>query len=125
MTDQPVKRAKGFSIMCPFQEYPQQRENFFSKNPGCKVIEEIKTLTLAQMQMAPMEIPGMRSIQVPQQVTMIHWAIVYEESQIENGQVYAADVTDAAIQLSKIDFVKFAINARCKKFVDWVQSKKK
>jgi len=77
MKSQTIKT--GFAFVTPFNNYIALKENFRKEHPTAKILEEIKTLTLVEM-----EVPDTSSImtignKVKQQVIMIAYACVYSE----------------------------------------------
>lgn len=71
-----LKKKLGHAIICPFDQYIKQKEDFFSQHPNAKIIEEIKSLFIGQIGIPDSRIIGAVK---PVQALMISWAIVYEE----------------------------------------------
>lgn len=73
---EPLKKKLGHAIVCPFEQYVDEKKKFFDLHPNAKVVEEIKTLMIGQVEVPDPQIIGRTR---PGQALMIMWAIVYEE----------------------------------------------
>jgi hypothetical protein len=74
---QPNKKRSGFALITPFQQYPDQRTKFFAEHTGVKILEEIKTLSVGEIEVPDPVLIGRTK---KQQTILIAWGIVFEES---------------------------------------------
>jgi len=72
-----MKKELGHSVVCPFQNYIDEKRKFREAHPKAAIIEEIKTLFLAVANVP--HLPGLQMQAGPQQVLMIAWAVVFRE----------------------------------------------
>lgn len=74
-----VEQKKGFLIVCPFNNYIEQKEKFFSEHPDIQIHEELKNISYSQV-----EVPNTKDIlsinkTVVQNVVMVVYGLVYSE----------------------------------------------
>lgn len=76
-----LQKKLGHAIVCQFSDYVKQKDEWISQHPDAIIIEEIKSLSIAQINIPPgiVGVPKIFTSAQNQQVLMITWAIVYEE----------------------------------------------
>ena len=66
----------GQVLILPFDQYPATKDKFFVDHPKAKIIEEIKSIGIARMEVPDPHFIGKVKTQ---EIMSVTWAIIYTE----------------------------------------------